>query len=86
MAVMNDQVAVFLRLRNAKLEAIAVDDASVAHLAAGLCVERRAIEDDLDWFATAHLCQLVEQMVLRDDAANFGGRLGRFVTDELRDL
>ena len=86
MAVVSDQVAVLLRVGHLELEAVADDLARVADLAAGLAVERRAVEHDRDRLVVADLGQLIEQVVLRDDAADLGRRLGRFVAEELGGL
>ena len=83
--IVNDQVAVFLRVGDAEFEAVTDDDAGVADLAARFGIKRRAIEDDLHRVVVADFGQLVEQMVLGDDAADFGGRFGRFIAEKLGD-
>src|SRR5438477_1294182 len=82
MSVVNDEVAVFLCVGDAELESIADDDAGIADLAARFGVKRRAVKDDLNWVRVPDLGQLIEQMILSDDAADFCRRFGRFVAEE----
>src|SRR5438093_3431665 len=86
MTLMYDQIAVSLGVGNAEFKTVTDQSARVADLATRFGIERRAVEHDLDWTITADLGQLIEQMILRDDAANFGRRLRRFIAEELSDL
>ena len=75
--MMDDQVAVLLRVGHLEFKAVADDHARIADLAARLAIERRAVEHDLHRVLVADFGERIEQVILRDDAANFGGRFGR---------
>ena len=65
MAFVDDELAVFLRVGDVELEAVADELAGVADLAAALAVERRAVEDDADAFGVADLVELVAEVIVR---------------------
>ena len=86
-ALVDDELAVFLRVGDVEFKAVADELAGVADLAAAFAVERRAIEHDANQILVADFFHLVAQVIVRrlagDDALDRGLGFGRLVTEEL---